>query len=260
MVDVFNPKEFVREQIEKSKQGENNNISERFANKNNMTTLQKTSKKQGNINSRVDLKKSRSKAYINKLATKKQTINSRKAVKGISRLSSAAFSSPKYQGPTLLQKIQAERERQKRMKQMAENYARMQREAQFNTNQKAVVNNHNAVREQQIRYDNYEQTKLSPGTQAILQRVLRIQTKSNRDNERMQRILRERRIIRDATDIMKTPNMFKQDSRNLDPTGIREDNILMAPNTFKEDPENFILRQKRLNLLQTAEAGNNLKF
>ena len=39
-----------------------------------------------------------------------------------------------------------------------------------------------------------------------------------------------------------------------------ENNILQAESVFKENPENNILRSRRLNLMQTKEAGNNLKF
>jgi hypothetical protein len=48
---------------------------------------------------------------------------------------------------------------------------------------------------------------------------------------------------------------------NMDFTGVNpEENILMAPSIFKENPENNILRTKKFNIMQTREAGNNLKF
>ena len=59
-------------------------------------------------------------------------------------------------------------------------------------------------------------------------------------------------------------NLFKAHENmipvRLDFTGVGQENILMAPSVFKENPEDNILRPKRLNILQSREAGTNLKF
>tara|TARA_B100001971_G_scaffold212899_1_gene244334 strand:- start:489 stop:1286 length:798 start_codon:yes stop_codon:yes gene_type:complete len=103
------------------------------------------------------------------------------------------------------------------------------------------------------------QTQVSPNTQKILHRLRRTQLKSQSDDVEMQRRLNERRIVDNAGDIMKTPFIFNQ--HQLDITGVPEKNILMAKNVFKERVENpNLLRTDKLNILQTGEAGNNLRF
>ena len=101
------------------------------------------------------------------------------------------------------------------------------------------------------------QRTISPRTQEILLRLRKTQLKGPRDDLEMQRRLEERRMVADAGNLMKTPFIFK--THQLDVTRVPEDNILKAPNTFKEDPENFILKKRARNILDTGE-DNTLKF
>lgn len=100
--------------------------------------------------------------------------------------------------------------------------------------------------------------QMSYNTQRILQRVATIQNKGKKDNEEMQRRLRERKILEGSMNLMKAHENMQ--NVNMDFTGVSDDNILKAPNTFKENPENNILRTNKLNILQTKEGGNQLQF
>lgn len=99
---------------------------------------------------------------------------------------------------------------------------------------------------------------VSPNTQRILDNIRRVQNKGRIDNIEQQRRLMERKLVEKRTNLMKAhENMINVD---FDVTGVSRDNILLAPNTFLENPANNILRPGRLNILQTREAGNQLRF
>ena len=102
-------------------------------------------------------------------------------------------------------------------------------------------------------------SSLSPNTQKILLRLRQVQNKGKLDNIEHSRRTEERRLVGRSMNMMKAhENMTKV---RMDFTGVNpEENILMAENVFKENPENNILRPKRLNLLNTREAGNDLRF
>jgi len=100
---------------------------------------------------------------------------------------------------------------------------------------------------------------LSPSAREILTRLRRTQNLGKVANIRQQRIQKERRMISEKGNLFKAhTNMIpvRLDFTGVDPST----NILMAPSVFKENPEDNILRPKRLNILQSREAGNNLKF
>lgn len=99
---------------------------------------------------------------------------------------------------------------------------------------------------------------ISPNTQNILRRLRRTQLKSKTDDVIMQRRLKERKMVASAGNLLETPFVFKE--YQMDITGVHQDNILLAPSVFRENPEDNILRQNRLNVMQTREAGNNLRF
>lgn len=100
---------------------------------------------------------------------------------------------------------------------------------------------------------------LSPSARAILIRLRRTQNLGKLANIRQQRIQKERRMISEKGNLMKAhENMIPV---RIDFTGVDPNtNILMAKSVFKENPEDNILRPKRLNILQSREAGTNLKF
>jgi len=100
---------------------------------------------------------------------------------------------------------------------------------------------------------------LSPSAREILTRLRRTQNLGKVANIRQQRIQKERRMISEKGNLFKAhENMIpvKIDFTGVDPNT----NILMAKSVFKENPEDNILRPKRLNILQSREAGTNLKF
>lgn len=103
-------------------------------------------------------------------------------------------------------------------------------------------------------------TQVSPNTQRILDNLRRTQLKAQRDDVEQQRRHQERRMVASAGSLLATPYIFNRHQLNL--TDVSGDNILMAPNVFKENPDGSgnILRPNRLNIMQTREAGNNLKF
>lgn len=105
-----------------------------------------------------------------------------------------------------------------------------------------------------------KEMQLSPETEAQLAQIAAIQNKSKTDDYRRQRIRREREIIAKSTSILNTPNIFTDTSIDA-AQEIPELNPIRAPNVFKERPDNpHILMPQRLNILQTREAGNELRF
>ena len=104
-----------------------------------------------------------------------------------------------------------------------------------------------------------QEMELSQSTQQQLARLATIQNKSKTDDYKRQRIKREREVMGKSTSILNTPYIFKGET--IDVSQIKEDNILLAPNTFKEREDNpNILKQQRLSILQTREAGNQLNL
>lgn len=99
---------------------------------------------------------------------------------------------------------------------------------------------------------------IHPNTQKMLRKLRHTQLKSERDDVEMQRRNKEKRMVASAGNILETPFVFNK--HQLDTTGISQDNILLAPSVFREDPRDNILRTNKLNIMQTGEAGNNLKF
>lgn len=130
---------------------------------------------------------------------------------------------------------------------------------EYNTNQKAVVRKHEVDRQRMKVEQALRSQQLSPQTRLILERLMRIQNKGARDEAEMQRRIRERRIVGDASNLLKTPFIFGKDSAKFDVLEM-EGNILQAPNVFKEIEENKILRPRGTTILNTKEAGNDLKF
>ena len=121
----------------------------------------------------------------------------------------------------------------------------------YNTNLKEVVSNHNLMREQQELGDRQRSKKLSQNTQAMLQQLLRTQTKSSRDDGRTQRILRERKILESSSGILSAPFIFNK--YQFDVAGVDDKtNILMAPNIFKHDElkNPSIMKSNRPSILQ----------
>jgi len=100
--------------------------------------------------------------------------------------------------------------------------------------------------------------ELSFKTRQELERILQIQNLSKTADMKQQRILRERNILGKSMNLMKAH--YNLNKTRLDFSGVTKDNILSAENIFRDDPEHHILKPKRLNILQTKEAGNDLKF
>lgn len=101
-------------------------------------------------------------------------------------------------------------------------------------------------------------TTVTPSTQQILVALRRTQNKAKIDNIEEQRRHHERNLVGRSMNLMEAhKNLVPV---RIDFTGVSEDNILSSPSLFKENPEDNILRTKRLNLMQTREAGNNLRF
>jgi len=98
---------------------------------------------------------------------------------------------------------------------------------------------------------------ISPNTQSMLRRLRYIQLKPQRDDVENQRRLKERRIVASAGSLLATPYVFNR--YQLDITGIKEDNILLAPNTFKNNPENNILKPRQVNILTPLEGNSIMK-
>lgn len=133
----------------------------------------------------------------------------------------------------------------------------------YNRDMRGITSYHDLLRARMLLESRRRNEELSPQTRLMLDRLREVQTRGLRKDDQMQRVLRERRIIQNATDILRTPSLF--DSKNtrgkLDFTGVDpSENILFAPNVFKERPDNKIMRTGRPNILQTKETGNNLFF
>lgn len=106
-----------------------------------------------------------------------------------------------------------------------------------------------------------KENQISPNTLAMLQRLRSIQNKGKQDNLRMQRIIRERKLLSDAGNLLKTPSLFGPESNTFDIFDDKGCDPLKAPNIFAEKPDSInVLRKRKFNLLNTKEAGNNLKF
>lgn len=104
------------------------------------------------------------------------------------------------------------------------------------------------------------QTSISPNTMAMLDRIKRIQNKGAVDDIEMQRRLNERRMVSEATNLLKGKSLFHN---AIDTIGLMkvDGNILTAPNIFRENPNNtHILSRRRLSILQSREAGTDLHF
>lgn len=104
------------------------------------------------------------------------------------------------------------------------------------------------------------QNTISPNTLRMMAEISRIQNLPKTMDLNQQRIHRERRMVNQQLSLLNTPNMFKPSNRDFD---LFDDtyNPLKAPNMFKErrDLPNP-LNTRKLNLLQTREAGNDLRF
>jgi len=97
---------------------------------------------------------------------------------------------------------------------------------------------------------------ISPRTQRVLDTIRRIQNKGKTDNIEQQRRHRERGILSRMTSLLKShENMINVD---MDFTGVKDDNPLMAQNIWKNNPNNNIMRTNRRNILDAGE--NQLKF
>lgn len=130
----------------------------------------------------------------------------------------------------------------------------------MNTDTKLVYQNYLKEKEKARQYHKYKEMNLSPHTREQLGRIASIQNKSKTDDYKRQRIKREQEILQKSMNILSTPYVFTDDS--LDVTNVDDEtNILMAPNVFKERDDNpHLLKTKKLNIMQTREAGNDLHF
>ena len=130
----------------------------------------------------------------------------------------------------------------------------------LNTNTGSVYQRYLTEKEKLRLMNEMKNYQLSDYTQNQLMIVAKIQNKAKTDDYNRQRIKREQEILGKSMNILNTPYVFTDNS--LDVT--REDNSInpiMAPNVFKEREDNpHLLKQQRLNILQTKEAGNNLMF
>lgn len=127
-----------------------------------------------------------------------------------------------------------------------------------NINKQQLIEEYNRLRLQQALQQKQVNETQSESFRRLRDSLIRIQNKGRNDIARMNRINRERKALSSMMNLMKAhENMTNV---NMDFTGVPEDNILLAPNTFKENPDDFILKQKRLTLMQTREGGNNLNF
>ena len=80
------------------------------------------------------------------------------------------------------------------------------------------------------------EANVSPNTQMMLEEIKRIQGKGKADDDNMQRILRERKMVNNQMNLMKTPNIFKAIPGQMEGWLERpETNPLRAPNIFAED-------------------------
>lgn len=102
--------------------------------------------------------------------------------------------------------------------------------------------------------------KISENTANILARVRTIQNRSRIADMEQTRRTREKKILSDAMNILRTPNIFSHKESLFDPTGVSSDNILMAPNVFKESPNNpnILDTRGRPTILDVNSTGNNI--
>ena len=101
---------------------------------------------------------------------------------------------------------------------------------------------------------------ITPNTQRILDQVRAIQTKGARDNANMQRVLRERKMVSQATELVKAPSLFGPESNTFNVFD-ETFNPLKAPNVFAAREDNNIMRKRTpFNIMNTREAGNDLKW
>lgn len=105
-------------------------------------------------------------------------------------------------------------------------------------------------------------SQLSENTARILADLRRVQNLSKTNDAVQQRRIREKKLLNHEMSLLRTPNIFKETF--IDATKeIPELNPLRAENVFKEKPDSINVLRKRkgaFNLLETKEAGNNLKF
>ena len=114
----------------------------------------------------------------------------------------------------------------------------------LNTDRQGVMQDFETKKRQERIKNSVRNKELSPNTRLLLQRVAEIHNKASRDDNRQQRIVRERRLIQNATDLLQTPNIFAEKRGLIDFTGT-ENNILQCDSVFKEKPEDFILKKNR---------------
>lgn len=104
--------------------------------------------------------------------------------------------------------------------------------------------------------------QLSESAKQILSRLMRTQNAGLEARNRIARIQREKKIISEAGNILKTPSIFsgKQDV-DITPLEVPELNPTKAENLFsQEKQEQNRIKPRSLSILQTKEAGNDLKF
>lgn len=132
--------------------------------------------------------------------------------------------------------------------------------SEFNTDHKAVMRAQTLSKQRELAQFRENQTHLSENTARLLADLRKTQNLSRTRDAEQQRRNRERRIVADAMDLMKTPFIFAHS--RMDFTGVPEDNILNAKNVFKEDKKNNpnILTPRRYSVLDTGKTGFRLKF
>lgn len=131
---------------------------------------------------------------------------------------------------------------------------------QSNRNKNLMLEEYKQLRKKQLLDNMLKHNQQSPSYRQLMENLIRIQNKSKTDFNRFERIKRERDTIGRQMNLMKAHenlNKVRMDFTKL-PEG--DLSILSAPNIFKELQENNILKNQRLNILQTKEAGNLLFF
>lgn len=132
-----------------------------------------------------------------------------------------------------------------------------------NLNRNEILSYHEFLKVRDKSLNRQKNETLSPSASMILKNLRDVQSKAYRDVQRQERLRRERNAISQASNLLKTPNVFSKDNPlrlDFDVTGVSDDNILKSKNIFEELPENRIMRTNRPNILQTKESGNNLIF
>ncbi|MBS3099048.1 hypothetical protein J4462_02450 [Candidatus Pacearchaeota archaeon] len=184
---------------------------------------------------------------------KQRQLSSRKISKGVLGLTKA-FLSP-YQFPKRRLSSQ-QRFNLLRLKQLQQ-----QNQQLYNTNPNQVLLDYYQRKAQQLQQERSKNEKLSSNTKRLMDEVMRIQNLSRVRDSQQQRRNRERKLLANVLDLMKTPNIFAH--ANMDFTRLPEGDksILNAPNIFKEDQANnpSILRPRVRNILDTGE-DNTLRF